>query len=343
MKFAGFDLDRDVLVVAEIGNNHEGNFEVAQRMLASAAECGAHAVKFQTFIADRFVSAADPERLARLRRFQLSFEQFAALARQARDLGVTFFSTPLDLESARFLADIQPLFKIASGDNNFFPLIDLVAGFGKPLIVSTGFAELGLVESVHARVRRAWQGRGADPGLAFMHCVSCYPVTPEHANLATIGTLHARFPDCAIGYSDHTIGIQAAGYAVAAGARIIEKHFTLDKNYSSFRDHQLSADPADLRQLVASVREINALMGHGRREPQPCETASVSAVRRSIATARDLPAGTTLADGDFLWLRPGTGFAPGEEATLVGRVTARAIPRGTLITPQDLAPVAGDR
>jgi sialic acid synthase SpsE len=336
MKFGQFDLDREVLVVAEIGNNHEGNFAVAQQMLARAAEAGAGAVKFQTFIADLFVSAADPERLARLRGFQLSFDQFTQLAAQARDLGVLFFSTPLDLESAKFLNGIQPLFKIASGDNNFFPLIDLVAGFGKPLIVSTGFADLPLLERVHADVRRAWSGRATDPGLAFMHCVSCYPVAVEQANLAAIGTLRARFADCTIGYSDHTIGVKAAAYAVAAGARIIEKHFTLDKNYSSFRDHQLSADPADLRRLVESVREVNAMMGNGQREPQPCEVASVAAVRRSVAAARDIPAGAKLGADDFLWLRPGSGYPPGDERKLAGRVTARAIARGTLLRPEDL-------
>jgi len=337
MNFANFDLGRRVLVIAEIGNNHEGNFDVALQMLERAAEAGADAVKFQTFIAEQFVSPADPDRLMRLRGFQLSFEQFAKLAARARELGVVFFSTPLDLESARFLDSIQPIFKIASGDNNFLGLIRTVAGFGKPLIVSTGFSDLPLLDQVQAEVRAVWKTRGIDPGLAFVHCVSCYPVPPAQANLAAIGTLRSRFPDCAIGYSDHTTGIDAAAYAVAAGARIIEKHFTLDKNYSSFRDHQLSADPDDLRRLVARVREVEELLGNGAREPQQCELASIAAVRRSLAAARDLPAGTALAPADLICVRPGSGFAPGSEAQLLGRRTSRALTAGTLIQASDLA------
>ena len=336
MKFGKFDLARRVLVVAEIGNNHEGNFDVARQMLERAAEAGADAVKFQTFIAERFVSPADHERLERLRGFQLSFEQFAMLASRARELGVEFFSTPLDLESARFLDGIQSIFKIASGDNNFIDLIRTVAGFGKPLIISTGFSDQPLLERVHAEVRAAWKARGVDPGLALMHCVACYPVPPVQANLAAIDTLRSRFPGCAIGYSDHTIGIDAATYAVAAGARIIEKHFTLDKNYSTFRDHQLSADPEDLRRMVARIRELEVLLGNGSREPQQCELAHITAVRRSLAAARDLPAGTTLSAADLICVRPGSGFAPDSAAQLVGRRTSRALSAGTVVQAGDL-------
>lgn len=336
MKFHQFDLAKRVLVVAEIGNNHEGKFEVAVRMLEQAAASGADAVKFQTFIAERFVSPADPDRLKRLRSFQLSFEQFGKLAERASALGVVFFSTPLDLESARYLDGIQPIFKIASGDNNFHELIRTVAGFGKPTIISTGFSDMPLLERIHGDVRAAWRARGIDPGLALMHCVSCYPVSPAQANLAGIGTLARRFPDCAVGYSDHTIGIDAAVYAVAAGARIIEKHFTLDKNYSSFRDHQLSADPDDLRRLVARIREVEELFGDGSRQPQQCELAHMAAVRRSLAAARDLPAGTTLAATDLICVRPGSGFEPGSEGELIGRRTTRALQAGTVLLAADL-------
>jgi sialic acid synthase SpsE len=335
MKFHHFDLAKRVLVVAEIGNNHEGNFDVAVRMLEQAAAAGADAVKFQTFVAEQFVSPADPERLKRMRGFQLSFEQFGKLADRARELGVVFFSTPLDIESARFLDGIQPIFKIASGDNNYHELIRVVAGFGKPTIISTGFSDMPLLEQVHGNVRATWRGR-ADPGLALMHCVSCYPVSPAQANLAAIGTLARRFPDCAIGYSDHTIGIDAAVYAVAAGARIIEKHFTLDKNYSSFRDHQLSADPEDLRRLVARIRDVEELFGDGARQPQQCELAHITAVRRSLATARDLPAGTALAASDVICVRPGTGFVPGSEPQIIGKRTTRALPAGTVLQAADL-------
>jgi N,N'-diacetyllegionaminate synthase len=336
MKIGTLDLAQRVFVIAEIGNNHEGDFAVAQELVARAAQAGVDAVKFQTFVPEQFVSRADPARLERLRRFQLSYDQFAQLARQARELGLVFFSTPLDLASARFLDTIQPLFKIASGDNNFLPLIDTVAAFAKPLIVSTGFADLALLARVEVRIRSVWAQRGVDPGLAFLHCVSCYPVPPQQANLAAIFELARRFPDCTIGYSDHTIGVQAAACAVAAGARIIEKHFTLDNNFSDFRDHRLSADPEDMRRLVDSVREVTALMGTGDKTPQACELESVSAVRRSIAAARDIPAGTVLTAADLVWLRPGSGIAPGREAELIGRKTARALAAGEFLQPTDV-------
>jgi sialic acid synthase SpsE len=336
MKIGKVDLHSRVFVIAEIGNNHEGNFSVAQEMLARAAETGVDAVKFQTFLAEHYVSGVDAARLERLKRFQLSTEQFAQLAREAQKLGVLFFSTPFDLSSAAFLDTIQPVFKIASGDNNFFPLIDAVSGYSKPMIVSTGFADIPLLERVHARIRANWKSAGIDPGLAFLHCVACYPVPAAQANLGAIRTLRERFPDCVIGYSDHTMGVHVAPNAVAAGARIIEKHFTLDKNYSDFRDHQLSADPADMRQLVESVREVELMMGSGRKLPQECEAASASAVRRSVAAGRDIPAGTTLGLSDLTWVRPGTGVPPGEESALVGGVTRRSLRIGDLILREDV-------
>jgi sialic acid synthase SpsE len=336
MRFGSVDLDERVFVIAEIGNNHEGSFGAAQELLGRAAETGVDAVKFQTFVCEQFVSNADPARLERLRRFQLSFEQFGELARQAAGLGVMFFSTPLDLASARFLNTIQPLFKIASGDNTFFPLIEAVAGFGKPMIVSTGFADIALLERVQGIIRTQWQGQRIDPGLAFLHCVGCYPVPAEQVNLGAIRDLQEHFPTCTVGYSDHTIGLRAAVAAIALGARVIEKHFTLDKHFSDFRDHQLSADPQDMRELVAAVREVTAMMGSGRKVPQPCELASLSAVRRSIAAAREIPAGTRLSMADITWLRPGTGLPPGEEARLLGGTTRRALRLGDLIDPEDV-------
>lgn len=337
MMIGKVDLGSRVFVIAEIGNNHEGNFAVAREMLARAAETGVDAVKFQTFIPEHYVSSVDAARLERLRRFQLSPEQFAQLAHEAAAVGVLFFSTPFDLQSALHLDKIQPVFKIASGDNNFFPLIETVAGFHKPMIVSTGFADLPLLERVRALITAKWRSAGVDPGLAFLHCVASYPVPNGQENLAAIRTLKEHFPDCVIGYSDHTLGVRVAQFAVAAGARIIEKHFTLDKAYSDFRDHQLSADPVDMRRLVEAVREVEVMMGSGRKVAQESEAASESAVRRSIAAGREIPAGTTLKLADLTWVRPGTGVPPGQEAALLGAVTRRALRTGDLILREDVS------
>ena len=319
-----------VWVVAEIGNNHEGRFALAEELVQRAAEAGADAVKLQTSDPVRFVSRADSARLARLKSFQLSHDQLTKLAALAEQLGVVFFSTPLDLDSARFLNGIQPVFKIASGDNNFFPLIETVAGFGKPMVVSTGLAEMSLLRRVQERVNACWGGSGT-PVLAFLHCVAGYPVPPAEINLRAIRTLAAAFPAVVIGYSDHALGIEAATFAVAAGARILEKHFTLDKAQSDFRDHQLSADPADFRQLVDRVRALERMLGSGEKTVQLCEAPLTVAARRSIAAARDLPAGSMLQLTDLMWVRPGTGFPPGDEARLIGRVTTRALLLGDII------------
>lgn len=339
MKIGTHDTTKKVVIVAEIGNNHEGEFTLAKEMIHSAAEAGADAVKFQTFVPELLTSSTDSVRLERLRRFQLSYDQFAQLAQTAEEEGVAFFSTPLDIGSARFLNHVQSIFKIASGDNTFFPLIERIAEFGKSIIVSAGFADIDLLTKVRASVHDVWRRIGVRPDLAFLHCVSSYPTPIEQANLGAISTLKGAFPDCVIGYSDHTLGIEATTYAVAAGARIIEKHFTLDKHHSDFRDHKLSADPTDLRRLVETVRRITVMMGDGKKVPQRCEEELSVAARRSIAAMNDIPAGKVLAMEDITWVRPGDGIQAGQESSILGHKTAHGIKGGELIRITDLVQV----
>jgi len=336
MKIGSFDTDKQVFIIAEIGNNHEGSYTLAEELIGRAVEAGADAVKFQTFIPEFYVSSNDIVRLERLRCFQLSFSEFERLAVQAKKTGLVFFSTPFDIASAKFLNGIQSVFKIASGDNTFYPLIDTVAGFGKPMIVSTGLVDLSMVEHIHDRIRRIWSKDRVAPGFALLHCVASYPVPLEQANLGAIAALKARFPNAVIGYSDHTLGIEAAICAVAGGARILEKHFTLDKQYSNFRDHQLSADPADFRRLVDAIRLTEEMFGTGEKVAQPCEKEMGIFVRRSIAISRDLPAGTNLMMDDLTWVRPGTGIPPGNENFIVGHRLIRTIKQGELITLGDI-------
>lgn len=336
MNIGNFDLTEKVFVVAEIGNNHEGDFGLAQELVARAADARVDAVKFQTFVPEHYVTCADAARLQRLRRFRLSAEQTIELASQANKLGLIFFSTPFDIESARFLDGIQPVFKIASGDNTFFPLVQTVAQFCKPLIISTGLADTALLRRLRTEVFEIWEHNNVFPGLAFLHCVASYPVPMAEANLGAISTLKERFGDCVIGYSDHTLGLNAATYAVAAGARIIEKHFTLDKNYSDFPDHRLSAEPQEMKQLVEAIRELSQLFGSGEKVPQSCENPLLIAARRSIAASRDLPCGTILTSTDLTWVRPGTGIPPGQEARLTGLRTLRPLKMGQLIEMADV-------
>lgn len=337
MLIQGHDTNQKVFIVAEIGNNHEGNFSLAQEMLGRAAESGADAVKFQTFIPELYVANSETDRLARLKKFQLLTDEFEQLAKQASELGIIFFSTPFDLESAKFLNTIQSVFKISSGDNTFYPLIELIAGFHKPLIVSTGLADFNILEQLAASIQNIWKKDGVDPGLSLLHCVSSYPVPPAQANIRVIERLKDKFPDCIIGYSDHTLGSEASVYAVASGARIIEKHFTTDKNYSDFRDHQLSADPAEFKNLVEAIRRVELFMGHGNKTMQDCEKDMKTPMRRSVAAKKDIPAGQALTADDFTWVRPGIGFAPGEEKQLIGRVVKSGMKKGQIISPEDIS------
>jgi|HubBroStandDraft_6_1064221.scaffolds.fasta_scaffold53800_2 N,N'-diacetyllegionaminate synthase len=335
MKVGSFDTDRDVLVVAEIGNNHEGHFEWAAEMVRQAARCGVGAVKFQTVRAAQLVRRAETARFERLTRFELSDSQFAALSELAHELGLLFLSTPLSLQTAAFLEPMLDAFKIASGDNDFFPLLEKVARTAKPVIVSTGVSDVSQIDAMVQFLRGQWQAIGIQGELALLHCVSSYPTPPEQGNLQSIPFLADRF-GCTVGYSDHTLGTETAVLAVAAGARIIEKHFTLDKNQSDFRDHQLSADPAEMARLVERVRETELLLGTWGKSVQPSEAAAQSAIRRSIVAARDLKCGTAIRAGDLKWIRPGDGMRPGDEAKLIGRRLKRDLCEDDMISLGDV-------
>ena len=334
MRINDADTDQRVLVIAEVGNNHEGDESVAERLVREAAAAGADAVKFQTFRTEHYVSASDADRFARLKSFELGFDAFERLATLARSLGLAFISTPFDLESATFLGEVADAVKIASGDNAFFPLIDAVAATGKPMLVSTGGSDLARTSAAVDTVRQRWDG--ADHGLAVLHCVSSYPTPPDEANVAAVATIADAFPGVTPGYSDHTTGVDAAVLAVAVGARVIEKHFTLDHAFSDFRDHLLSAEPAELSELVERIRSTETLLGSGEKEIQPSEAASLDAIRRSIVASRDLPAGHVLALADLTWIRPAGGLDPGNEDQLIGKTLNRPVAFGERLLPNDL-------
>ena len=322
-------------IVAEIGNNHEGSFSLAEELIGKAAEAGADVVKFQTFIPELYITSADAARMERLKKFQLSFSQFESLATTAANEGLVFLSTPFDLESAGFLNSIQAVFKIASGDNNFWPLIDLVASFGKPIIASTGLISFEEVSVLHSRIRKIHAQFETTPWMALLHCVSAYPVPKEQANVAAVSTLANAFPESVIGYSDHTTGIKAAILARALGAKIIEKHFTIDKNYSDFRDHQLSSDPTELRELVTAIRETETYLGTGNKHTTASEKPNQSAMRRSIAAREDIPAGVELTTDHLTWVRPGNGLQPGTEKEILGKVAKRSYGQGEVFSHGD--------
>lgn len=328
MKFGPWNLDDGIVLIAEIGNNHEGNLERAHELVREAAAAGATAVKFQTFRTEQFIRSADRERFEKLKSFELRPEDFSALSTLARSLGLFFISTPLDLDSAKVLQPLVDVYKVASGDITFKPLIEFLASTGKPVIISTGASELPEIKAVVDTFR------GKD--LALLHCVSAYPTPAAETNLLSIRILQNHFPGLPVGYSDHAIGIEACIAGAAAGAVIIEKHFTLDKTLSTHPDHQLSADPVDLDRLSKGLRQVHAMLGRNAKAIQPCEETMRLRIRRSIALRQALPAGHRLRWEDLVWLRPGSGMAPGRENEVVGRILRKDGEAGQLLDLNDL-------
>jgi len=327
MKIGKIDLSRDVMIIAEIGNNHEGNVALAEELVGEAARAGVHAVKFQSIVPEHLVAPDQTTRLEQLRRYQLSPESHARLARVAADNGVMFLSSPFSLDAVDMLDPLVPAFKVASGDNDHVPLLERIAITGKPVLLSTGMTTLDGVAYSLGLLTRAWGCAGiADPGLVLLHCVSAYPTPSGQANLMALRSLAGL--GHVVGYSDHTLGIDAAVMSVALGARVIEKHFTLSKNQSEFRDHQLSAEPHELKALVERVAEANMMLGDGVKRIMPAEEATAQAARRSICAARDLPDGGVIAPQDLLWLRPAGGLPPGSERRLLGRRLVKAVVAG---------------
>jgi sialic acid synthase SpsE len=329
-----FDLNKEILIVAEIGNNHEGKYEVAEKLIRLAARSGAGAVKFQTFKTEYYVSKKNINRFNQLKSFELTYEEFEKLSNIAKEEGLLFLSTPFDIESAKFLNSIVSAFKISSGDNDFYPLLEIVAHTGKPIILSSGLANIVQIKYSKAFIEKIWQEYNIKQELAVLHCVTSYPVIPQEANIAAIRTLKNELK-CTTGYSDHTIGIDAASLSVALGARIIEKHFTIDKSYSNFKDHMLSADPEEFTQLVQKIKEISVLLGTGEKILQKSELNIVTAIKRSIVAKHDLQSESEITWDDITWIRAEGGLPAGKEHLILGKKIKASAKMGEILMPED--------
>ena len=333
MKIEKADTGEKVLIVAEIGNNHEGKFSVAEEMIGIACEAGVDAVKFQTFRTEHYIGSDNRERYNMLKSFELTEEDYQKLKKKADESKLLFISTPFDVGSATFLNGFIPAFKISSGDNTFFPLLEVVARFGKPILMSCGLSDLQQIRYSKAFIENIWYQQGIEQELALLHCVTSYPVARREANLKAIQYMKREF-DCEIGYSDHTLGIEAVILSVAAGARIVEKHFTIDKHFSGFRDHSLSADPKELKEMVVRVREAEEFLGTGTKRLNGSEKENEILVRRSIAASKDLKKGHIICYEDLTWVRPGDGLPPGEESRVLGKQLRKNVNKGEQIWPE---------
>lgn len=303
-------------IIAEAGNNHEGNFSTAIKLIDRAAEAGADAIKFQTYDLDSFIDPSFQEMYQKFKKFSLSFEQFSQLSSYSKKKNIIFFSTPFDLKSAKFLNKIQKIFKISSGDNNYTDLISLIASFNKELIVSSGLAKLDDLKITYKLVKKI---RSKNLKLSFLHCISSYPAELNKINLLSINHIKENFKDVKVGFSDHTIGTKAAVYAVLSGAKIIEKHFTLDNKFSNFRDHSLSLNPKDFKKMVSEIREAEKILGNMKKIILPPEKKNLKFMRRSAYSSSFLNKGHVLKKKDIIFLRPGFGINEEELKNLMGK------------------------
>jgi N-acetylneuraminate synthase/N,N'-diacetyllegionaminate synthase len=330
MQLFGRDIDKDVCIVAEIGVNHEGDPEAASTLLRLAAEAGAHAVKFQSYTPGRYASADDPARLERVTRFALDLNTHRRLAAEARTLGVHFFSTPLTEDWVPVLAEFTDVIKIASGDLTFEPVVRAAAAKSRIVICSTGLATVDEIDQAVGWIADEVGAAAVPDRLILMQCVSAYPTPIEQANLLSIPFLAERYRTH-VGYSNHVIGIEACLAAVALGAPVIEAHFTDRKTGRSFRDHELSLEPQELRELVRLAPRIRASRGVPGKTRQPSEAGNLLAVRKGLVAARDLAAGTVLQRDDLAYARPATEFAAGELGAVIGRRLRHGLQRGKLL------------
>jgi sialic acid synthase SpsE len=329
------DVNEKVFVIAEIGANHEGSLDEAKRLIEAAARCGVDAVKFQTYRADKIVAVSETQRRAHFRRLELTDTEFQTLAQVALEHGVMFLSTPFDIESVDLLDPLMPAFKIASGDLTATPLVAHIATKGKPVIMSTGMAGLEEIFDAVGVIEDA-SPLGTEVPLVLLHCVSAYPTPDAHANLNAIPYLRDR-TGRPVGYSDHTLGIEACLAAVALGARVIEKHFTFDKNRATMRDHQLSADPTDLAQMVRGIRRIEAMLGESAKGPYEVEVQNRTSMRRSLAARTAIRKGELITPSMLTVLRPGTGLSPSMMQRVIGQRAMRDVDPGEVLTQDAVA------
>jgi N,N'-diacetyllegionaminate synthase len=327
MNLWGKKVGEDLLIVAEIGVNHEGDVEAASKLIRAAAVAGADAVKLQSYTAERLTSAVDPARLARVTRFGLSEAAHERLFAEAKAASINLFSTAVTEDWVPWIAAHAPVIKIASGDLTFEAVIRVAARSGRIVIVSTGNGDIAEVERAVGWVCAEIGNVPLRERLVLMHCVSAYPAPSNEANLLSIPFLRQRF-DVEVGYSNHVPGMDVSLGAVALGASMIELHFTDRREGREFRDHHLSVEPQELADFVARARALWAARGHAGKSPQPCEIGSREIIRKGVVAARDLAAGTVLTRDDLMFARPATDVPSGRIGELVGRKLAAALARG---------------
>ncbi len=326
-----------VYIIAEAGVNHNGSFELACKLVDAAKEAGVDCIKFQTFKSKNLVShsaqkadyqkttTGDGSQVDMLKKLELSYDEFIALKEYCDKVGITFLSTPFDFESIEFLNSIDmPFWKIPSGEVTNMPYLIALAKTGKPAVMSTGMCEMDEIEAA-IKVLRA----NGTTDIKLLHCNTEYPTPFEDVNLKAMQTIRDAF-DLEVGYSDHTKGIEVPVAAVALGATVIEKHFTLDRNMEG-PDHKASLEPDELTAMVSSIRHIEQALGNGDKTPSPSEKKNIPIARKSIVAKRAIRAGEELTEDNITVKRPGNGISPMRWFDVIGTKAVRDFEEDELI------------
>ncbi len=332
-----------IYIIAEAGVNHNGNRELAFKMIDAAAESGCDCIKFQTFQTEALVTASahkaayqkantgrEDTQYEMLKPLEFGKKDFEVLKRHCAARGIDFLSTPFDIPSVRLLEELNVSgYKLSSGDITDRLLLETVACTNKPLLLSTG---MSTIEEVSEAV--GWIEACGNQNITLMHCTSNYPASYDEVNMRAMLTLQNRFP-YPTGYSDHTQGIHIAVMAAAMGARVIEKHFTLDKTMPG-PDHKASLSVAELKEMVRAVRDVETAMGDGSKRPSRSELDTRRAATKSIVINTPLRKGTRLKREDMEIRRPGTGIAPKYMEQLEGKYLLRNVEQETVLQWEDV-------
>ena len=315
----------DPYIVAELNSSHNGKADTAKEMIDAAKACGCDAVKFQSWSAESLYCQdyydQNPISKRMVSRFSLKPEELMELARYSKSIGIDFSSTPYSNEEVDFLVDQcqAPFVKVASMDINNLPYLRYIAKKGVPVILSTGMAEIGEIEAAVQDIENA-----GNRNVCILHCVSVYPVEPQDVNLRNMAMLKETFPDYAVGYSDHTVGSQTACAAVALGAAVIEKHFTLDNKKIGW-DNQMATEPEGMKELVKNCHMVHNALGSYERVVSSDELDQRKKMRRSLVAAVDMEKGHVIAEEDFTAKRPGDGIPIDQYERIIGKVLTKDV------------------
>lgn len=322
--------------IAELNTSHFGDMSIARSMIEKAKECGCDCVKFQSWSAETLYCSSYYKDNAIAKRivtkFSMGGQQLKELAGYCGEIGIDFSSTPYSREEAEFLANScnAPFLKIASMELNNTPYLAFLGSLGVPLIISTG---MGTLEEIIRAVRTLEEAGNTQ--IVILHCVSVYPVEAKDIRLHNILGLRAEFPDYPIGYSDHSIGMEIPAAAVALGACVIEKHFTLDSSRIGM-DNQMAMEPTSMKEMVSACKRVQAAMGGAGRILLEAEKAQIPKMRRSLVTKRALNAGHVLAAEDLDAKRPGTGIEPHNLNQVIGKKLKVSLPADELIVAETI-------